>query len=31
MAAAAAALSHAGTELGSAAEIEQRYAEVSLS
>ena len=31
MAAAAAALSHAGTELGSAAEIEQRYAEGSLS
>ena len=31
MAAAAAALSHAGTELGSAAEIEQRFAEVSLS
>jgi 6-phosphofructokinase 2 len=31
MAAAAAALGHAGTELGSAAEIEQRYAEVSVS
>jgi 6-phosphofructokinase 2 len=31
MAAAAAALPHAGTELGSAAEIEQRYAEVSVS
>ena len=30
MAAAAAALSHAGTELGSAAEIEQRFAEISL-